>query len=224
MSPVGDDVVAVFEVRGEHAVVSGEVSAGARHEGGEAGDKVHRVEHEPGGEEAEAFQCEAAELVEHLGDDERNNERGRLSGEQLAQRTRSEQFEHHGISGSRVARMITVRSATATGMNRKDRQNSPPIWVVGGVAVWSRKCGRCRCKRRRFAVEVRRYGGAGNAGSVSGRGWAGGEAQGGRGAPVGRSQERVSDRRGGISIRRPVRYRYGQLLPRRTFGRFPRER
>ena len=34
----GDDVMAVFEVRGEHAVVSGEMGAGARHEGGEAGD------------------------------------------------------------------------------------------------------------------------------------------------------------------------------------------
>ena len=36
MSPVGDDVVAVFEVRGEHAMVSGEMGAGAWHEGGEA--------------------------------------------------------------------------------------------------------------------------------------------------------------------------------------------
>ena len=31
MSPVGDDVVAVFEVRGEHALVSGEMAAGASH-------------------------------------------------------------------------------------------------------------------------------------------------------------------------------------------------
>ena len=31
MSTVGDDVVAVYEVRGEHAVVSGEMGAGARH-------------------------------------------------------------------------------------------------------------------------------------------------------------------------------------------------
>ena len=56
MSMVGDDVVAVYEVRGEHAVVSGEMGAGARHRasslrerhfrGGEAGDKVHRVEHD----------------------------------------------------------------------------------------------------------------------------------------------------------------------------------
>ena len=56
MSPVGDDVVAAFEVRGEHAVVSGEMGAGAWHRasslrerhfrGGEAGDKVHRVEHD----------------------------------------------------------------------------------------------------------------------------------------------------------------------------------
>ena len=56
MSTVGDDVVAVYEVRGEHAVVSGEMGAGARHRasslrerhfrGGEAGDKVHRVEHD----------------------------------------------------------------------------------------------------------------------------------------------------------------------------------
>ena len=48
MSPVGDDVVAVFEVRGEHAVVSGGMGAGAWHRasslrerhfrGGEAGD------------------------------------------------------------------------------------------------------------------------------------------------------------------------------------------
>ena len=38
MGTVGDDVMAVFEVRGEHAVVSGEMGAGAWHEGGEAGD------------------------------------------------------------------------------------------------------------------------------------------------------------------------------------------
>ena len=48
MSTVGDDAVAVYEVRGEHAVVSGEMGAGARHRasslrerhfrGGEAGD------------------------------------------------------------------------------------------------------------------------------------------------------------------------------------------
>ena len=61
----------------------------------------------------------------------------------------------------------------------KDRQNSPPICVVGGVAVWSRKCGycqvRCRCERRRFAVEVTRFGGAGHDGSVSGRREAGGQ-------------------------------------------------
>ena len=48
MSTVGDDVVAVYEVRGEHAMVSGEMGAGAWHRasslrerhfrGGEAGD------------------------------------------------------------------------------------------------------------------------------------------------------------------------------------------
>ena len=61
---------------------------------------------------------------------------------------------------------------------RKNRQNNPPICVVGGVTVWSRKRGRCRvrcrCERRRFAVEVTRFGAAGNDGSVSGRGWAAG--------------------------------------------------
>ena len=31
MNTVGDDVVAVYEVRGEHAVVSGEMGAGAWH-------------------------------------------------------------------------------------------------------------------------------------------------------------------------------------------------
>ena len=45
--------------------------------------------------------------------------------------------------------------------------------------MWSRKCGRCRircrCERRRFAVEATRFGAAGNDGSVSGRGWAGGQ-------------------------------------------------
>ena len=35
---VGDDAAAVLEVRGEHAVVSGEMGAGAWNEGGEAGD------------------------------------------------------------------------------------------------------------------------------------------------------------------------------------------
>ena len=33
ISTVGDDVVAVYEVRGEHAVVSGEMGAGAWHGG-----------------------------------------------------------------------------------------------------------------------------------------------------------------------------------------------
>ena len=42
----GDDAAAVFEVRGEHAVVPGEMGAGAWYEGGEAGDEVHRVEHD----------------------------------------------------------------------------------------------------------------------------------------------------------------------------------
>ena len=38
MDRVGDDAVAVLAVRGEHAVVSGEVDAGAWDEGGEASD------------------------------------------------------------------------------------------------------------------------------------------------------------------------------------------
>ena len=38
MGRVGDETAAVLEVRGEHAVVSGEMGAGTRHEGGEAGD------------------------------------------------------------------------------------------------------------------------------------------------------------------------------------------
>ena len=56
---VGDDAVAVLEVRGEHAVVSGEMGAGAwnrassrseRHfRGGEAGAEVDGVEHDMGG-------------------------------------------------------------------------------------------------------------------------------------------------------------------------------
>ena len=49
MGTVGDDVMAVFAVRGEHAVVSGEMGAGARHEGGEAGDEVDGVEYEMSG-------------------------------------------------------------------------------------------------------------------------------------------------------------------------------
>ena len=46
---VGDDAVAVLAVRGEHAVVSGEMSAGAWNEGGEAGDEVDGVEHDMSG-------------------------------------------------------------------------------------------------------------------------------------------------------------------------------
>ena len=49
MGGVGDDAVAVLAVRGEHAVVSGEMGAGAWHEGGEAGDEVDGVEHDMGG-------------------------------------------------------------------------------------------------------------------------------------------------------------------------------
>ena len=43
---MGDDAAAVLGVRGEHAVVSGEMGAGAWHEGGEAGDEVDGVEHD----------------------------------------------------------------------------------------------------------------------------------------------------------------------------------
>ena len=46
---VGDDAVAVLAVRGEHAVVSGEMGAGAWNEGGEAGDEVDGVEHDMSG-------------------------------------------------------------------------------------------------------------------------------------------------------------------------------
>ena len=49
MGRFGDDTAAVLEVRGEHAVVSGEMGAGARYESGEAGDEVHRVEHDMSG-------------------------------------------------------------------------------------------------------------------------------------------------------------------------------
>ena len=39
-STVGDNVVAVLEVRGEHVVESGEMCSGAWHEGDEAGDGI----------------------------------------------------------------------------------------------------------------------------------------------------------------------------------------
>ena len=38
MGGIGDDTAAMLEVRGEHAVVSGEMGAGAWYESGEAGD------------------------------------------------------------------------------------------------------------------------------------------------------------------------------------------
>ena len=46
---VGDDAAAVLAVRGEHAVVSGEMGAGAWDEGREAGNEVDGVEHDMGG-------------------------------------------------------------------------------------------------------------------------------------------------------------------------------
>ena len=56
MGRAGDETAAVFEVRGEHAVVSGEMGAGAWHRasslrerhfrGGETGDKVDGVEYD----------------------------------------------------------------------------------------------------------------------------------------------------------------------------------
>ena len=59
MGRAGDDTAAMFEVRGEHAVVSGEMGAGAWHRassrrerhfrGGEAGDKVDGVEYDMSG-------------------------------------------------------------------------------------------------------------------------------------------------------------------------------
>ena len=55
MGTVGDDVMAVFEVRGEHAVVSGEMGAGTRHEGGESGDEVDGVEYDMSGSVTEGM-------------------------------------------------------------------------------------------------------------------------------------------------------------------------
>ena len=49
MSDVGDDVVAVPEVRGEHAVVSGEVGAWAWDQRGKAGNEVEGVEDDVSG-------------------------------------------------------------------------------------------------------------------------------------------------------------------------------
>ena len=46
VSLCGDDVVTVLEVRGEPAVVSSEMGAGAWHEGGEPGEEVDGVEHD----------------------------------------------------------------------------------------------------------------------------------------------------------------------------------
>ena len=54
MSGVGDDVVAVPDVRGEHAVVSGEVGAGSWDQRGEAGDEVEGVEDNVSGPVVEA--------------------------------------------------------------------------------------------------------------------------------------------------------------------------
>ena len=58
MGRVGDETAAVFAVWGEHAMVSGEMGAGARHRasslrerhfrGGEAGNELYRVEHDMG--------------------------------------------------------------------------------------------------------------------------------------------------------------------------------
>ena len=49
MSDVGDDVVAVPEVRGEHAVVSGEVGAWAWDQRGKPGNEVEGVEDDVSG-------------------------------------------------------------------------------------------------------------------------------------------------------------------------------
>ena len=56
-----------------------------------------QVEHEPGGEEGAAFQGEAVELVENLGNGHRPSHGGDLLQEALFQRDRAEEAKHGGL-------------------------------------------------------------------------------------------------------------------------------
>ena len=67
MGGVGDDTATVFAVRGEHAVVSGEMGAGAWHEGGEAGDEVDGVEYDMSGPVTERVGVASGVTVMHMG-------------------------------------------------------------------------------------------------------------------------------------------------------------
>ena len=91
MSTVGDDVVAVYEVRGEHAVVSGEMGAGARHRasslrerhfrgGDEIGEGPADVRHRPAWRPDPASLIAAARHCAVSGDEARAARSARVAG------------------------------------------------------------------------------------------------------------------------------------------------
>ena len=67
----------------------------------------------------------------------------------------------HAVDSPRRALQCAVQVAASVsqggghGHGVKDRHDNPPICVVGGVAVWSRKCGRCQVRYGGFEVEGR---------------------------------------------------------------------
>ena len=57
----GDDVIAMFGIRGEQAVIAQQMHARARHQGGKAGDKVQRLKQHVG----DAVRERVFEFVDH---------------------------------------------------------------------------------------------------------------------------------------------------------------
>ena len=93
MGRAGDDTAAVFAVRGEHAVVSGEMGAGAWHEGGEAGDKVDGVEYDMSGPVTEG-------VLESVQDLPAVIDREAFIGERWAGDVAAQAFEGVALMGS----------------------------------------------------------------------------------------------------------------------------
>ena len=131
MGRAGDDTAAVFAVRGEHAVVSGEMGAGAWHEGGEAGDKVDGVEYDMSGPVTEG-------VLESVQDLPAVIDREAFIGERWAGDVAAQAFEGVALMGS----------AARAGMEGESRELSD-AGVVGervgrdgaqgqGLAPWGR--------------------------------------------------------------------------------------
>ena len=163
MSGVGDDVVAVPEVRGEHAVVSGEVGAGSWDQRGKAGDAKSAglpigtaggcpegvrhtdVAHEIEGVEDDVSGPVTEGVLESVDDLSPFIDREAFVGECRAGDVATQAFE--GAAPVGMAHGANPRLHHSGGLCREN----PESWAMQGICVGARVATVCRVRALRPA-------------------------------------------------------------------------